>query len=438
MKLQTAAPHRSCVGGASNYLLPPPPPPPPIPGDQIGRISLGTSGERFVARRVRKWAPARLGPPPDAGAFYPKPESTGKCAAVGVVTTINPCTPAIQKVGEMNGWCLVVVGDTKTDAESYLALKAKSAPGKVTYLSYEDQLKLPYKLVSVTPSKHFGRKNIGYLYAIHMGATTIFDFDDDNEVIGDTIPDNFDRQGAMARTGAAPVSYALLNPYALWPGGSGGMWPRGFPLTAINSQPDVNPEPGVRVVGVVQSLANIDPDVDAIYRLGPRVALPLPYLFPKRPQGQIVLGAGVYAPWNAQATLFNRGSMWAMLLPTTVHGRVSDIWRSYIAQRLMWTVKQHVMFHDAFVSQTRNVHDYMGDFMSERPLYTSSEEIIRVLNDELGLTPKMSLPEAMEATYIALYEFGFVEEQDVTSAQRWLQDLYLMGYEWPQVAGANK
>jgi hypothetical protein len=37
----------------------------------------------------------------------------------------------------------------------------------------------PYKF-SVLPWNHFGRKNIGYLYAILHGATTVWDFDDDN------------------------------------------------------------------------------------------------------------------------------------------------------------------------------------------------------------------------------------------------------------------
>ena len=37
---------------------------------------------------------------------------------------------------------------------------------------------LPF--VDQLPWKTFGRKNVGYLYAISMGAKIIFDFDDDN------------------------------------------------------------------------------------------------------------------------------------------------------------------------------------------------------------------------------------------------------------------
>ena len=415
---------------------------------QIGQISLGTSGKPFVAERVRSWGGIRAGA--QIGSLVASyadptkdlPSLAKRCSNVGVVTTINPCTESIRKVGKLADWCLIVVGDTKTEAETYVALQAEVEPGKVTYLSYDKQLQLPYKLVNATPARHFGRKNLGFLYAIHLGATAIFDFDDDNEVLGEmaipkaALSDAGQKGEVAAHPRTATGSYSLLNPYALWPNASSGMWPRGFPLPSINNKPDVLKRNLSEVtrnlrIGVVQSLANIDPDVDAIYRLGPRMALPLPLRFPDRPEGQLVLGKHVYAPWNAQATLFSRDSMWAMFLPTTVHGRVSDIWRSYIAQRLMWDVGQHVMFHDAFVSQTRNVHDYMGDFMSERPLYETSGEIVRVLNEELGGTS--SVPEAIETAYITMYEFGFIEDKDISSIQLWLQDLAGVGYQWPQM-----
>lgn len=43
------------------------------------------------------------------------------------------------------------------------------APG-VTYLSFADQEALPYRILKLIPSNHFGRKNVGYLYAIYHGA----------------------------------------------------------------------------------------------------------------------------------------------------------------------------------------------------------------------------------------------------------------------------
>ena len=42
-----------------------------------------------------------------------------------------------------------------------------------------------FPVVKALPWNHFGRKNIGYLYAILHGATTVWDFDDDNMLLTD-------------------------------------------------------------------------------------------------------------------------------------------------------------------------------------------------------------------------------------------------------------
>ena len=47
----------------------------------------------------------------------------------------------------------------------------------VTYLSLAAQRELPFESIPLTPERHFGRKNIGYLYATWCGAHVIFDFD---------------------------------------------------------------------------------------------------------------------------------------------------------------------------------------------------------------------------------------------------------------------
>jgi hypothetical protein len=44
-----------------------------------------------------------------------------------------------------------------------------------------------------------------------------------------------------------------------------------------------------------------------------------------------------------------------------VHGRVSDIWRSYVAQRLLWDAGLRVAFSPPVVDQFRSPHNYIGD-----------------------------------------------------------------------------
>ena len=78
------------------------------------------------------------------------------------------------------------------------------------------------------PWNHFGRKNIGYLYAIIHGAKVIYDTDDDNVPLGglDTDEDDIVEIKTKAST---------INIYSEYIKGNN-IWPRGFPLEHINSE----------------------------------------------------------------------------------------------------------------------------------------------------------------------------------------------------------
>ena len=157
-------------------------------------------------------------------------------------------------------------------------------------------------------------------------------------------------------------------------------WPRGLPLQDIKfnaSKVTMKPKKiPVTSVGIIQSLANHDPDVDAIYRL----TQPLPFDFPTR-GFNICVPRGSYAPYNAQATLHMYAALWSLLLPVTVHGRVSDIWRGYAAQRLMELLGIRLLFSPSLVRQDRNVHNYLADFDSESDLYLRSFRLLEQLRD---------------------------------------------------------
>jgi len=64
---------------------------------------------------------------------------------------------------------------------------------RFVYLSVSDQMELFPTLSEVIPWNHYGRKNIGYIYAIKSGAKRIWDFDDDTlgvVNINGTLPPN--------------------------------------------------------------------------------------------------------------------------------------------------------------------------------------------------------------------------------------------------------
>lgn len=74
-----------------------------------------------------------------------------------------------------------------------------SSIGKnVIFLSDEEQLKMKNSFVQNVPWHSFGRKNIGYLFAIANGAKVIWDFDDDNIL-------KFWMKGAVATDGLLEI-----------------------------------------------------------------------------------------------------------------------------------------------------------------------------------------------------------------------------------------
>ena len=118
-------------------------------------------------------------------------------------------------------------------------------------------------------------------------------------------------------------------------------------------------------------------------------------------------------------------------LPISVHGRVSDIWRSYLGERLLQDLGMRVAFSPPLVEQKRNIHNYLADFDAEIPLYEQTEALLETLSG--WVCSARTLPERMELLYIELYERGFIEISDVFLVQSWLQALERANYLFPHV-----
>lgn len=129
---------------------------------------------------------------------------------------------------------------------------------------------------------------------------------------------------------------------------------------------------------------------------------------------------GVVAPFNAQATWWRAAAFAGLMLSTTVHGRVSDIWRSYVAQRSMHCAHLKLAFAAPAVEQVRNAHSYLADYMAELPLYEQAGALVRAL---AAVPCADSLAATVAAAYVALYDQGFVEREDVETVGAFLRDL---------------
>ena len=180
-------------------------------------------------------------------------------------------------------------------------------------------------------------------------------------------------------------------------------------------------------IGVLQSLADYQPDLDAIYR----ITMPNQFFFKRTNETRpLLVPRRVLTPYNAQATLHFKKSFWGLLLPITVHGRVSDIWRSYFAQRMFWQTNLQLGFLPRpLVVHQRNDHNNLGDLNGEQDLYMKSEHLVKFLSSWRGTGN--SLPELIEELWVALYEHNYIDVKDVELVQLWLNSLIDIGFEFP-------
>ena len=112
----------------------------------------------------------------------------------------------------------------------------------------------------------------------------------------------------------------------------------------------------------------------------------------------------------------------------TVHGRVSDIWRSYFTQRLLWEKFSNIAFCPSLVNHIRNQHRFIKDFDAELPLYTQAESLVKYLQQWKPVSK--DIPSMLEELYIDMYERGILELKDVEFIQLWIQDLQRVGYKF--------
>ncbi|CAG2254683.1 unnamed protein product [Mytilus edulis] len=327
------------------------------------------------------------------------------CDNWAVVTTIFPPTKAIHFISKLSDWCLVIVADVITpQQDNFVKNITEGNKKKIKYLSVKEQQILYPMLSSVIPFRHFGRKNIGYIYAIQHKAKVIWDFDDDNEGMVDLS----DFKSAKYSTNCREMDTNLFNPYPYFVQPHIRVWPRGFPLQNIkdeNTFPDVCEIDKPINIGVIQSLANGQADVDAIYRF----THDFPFNFTA--ERNIVLPKNKYAPFNAQATMWFPQAFMYMALPLSVNGRVSDIWRSYIADFFFHKTGLSLVFTKPYVNHQRTAHKIIADFNGELSLYEKSLQFVDLLSN--------SSFNSMKEVYESLYQRNFIDNKDLSFIIAW-------------------
>lgn len=324
-----------------------------------------------------------------------------------IITTINSYYKTfIEQYCDFD-YDIIIVGDTKTDHISYI--------GKNVIYIHPDNINEEVKYFSdYVPFNHYCRKNVGYLYAIKHNYDIIFDTDDDNLPL-----ENFKQWNSLENTKLV-IQPKMPNIYSLFT--KKHIWPRGFPLELVNKHESINLtnyklSPGLEI-GIYQSIAVGDPDVDAIFRLT-NENYNTDITFDENKS--FVLNKGVYTQGNTQITFWTCKELFHLLyIPCTTSFRFCDILKMYIAQKCMWEYNKLLCYISPIVRQVRNDHNLLTDFISEYSMYTNIFNIINKIFEDIKLHGDRN---DILIIYNELIKYNIVKQNEITILEQWLYEI---------------
>jgi hypothetical protein len=129
----------------------------------------------------------------------------------------------------------------------------------------------------------------------------------------------------------------------------------------------------LKISPVQQRMCDGNPDVDAIFRLTNNN---IDYKFKKK---NYFLGLKSLCPFNSQNTVWHKLAFPMMYLPSYCSMRATDIWRGFVALRLLNNYKWNLSFLEPTVIQIRNAHNLMHDFSQELEVYKNTIKFNKIL-----------------------------------------------------------
>ena len=195
------------------------------------------------------------------------------------------------------------------------------------------------------------------------------------------------------------------------------IWPRGLPLDAIDAAGTIRPAHAPVHCPIQQFLADNDPDVDAVYRLTTKTPV-----FFQSGRGSGSRRASHWVPFNSQNTVFFEEAFPLLYLPCHVSFRMTDIWRSFVAQAALGHHGWSLSFHAPTAEQLRNEHDLMRDFADEVVGYLRNREIGEILTRCLTeLTESHDVAATGLALWRALDRAGIVPPGEMPIIEGWFE-----------------
>ena len=346
-----------------------------------------------------------------------------------VITTIQRPTDCVLRLTEClvpREASLVVAGDTKGPDEFDLSAVGGFSPERLAFLTIDDQLASGFSIAELLPTKHYCRKNIGYLHAIRAGATCVYETDDDNAPLDSWSPrqqwiNTLRFVGNRDDRGPQWVNvYRMFSDDLIWPRGlpldriHDPIVPTEAPADSLKTSPD---ELGKYWAPIQQGLANGAPDVDAAWRLI------LDREFDFTEGDSVMLAPGQWCPFNTQTTWWWPAVFPLLYVPSYCSFRMCDIWKSFVAQRCLWELGTGVVFHGAEVVQNRNPHNLMRDFSDEVPGYLQNQRIAEILESLSLKSDVAEVADNLRTCYVALVENEIFPEKELPLIDAWIADV---------------
>jgi hypothetical protein len=328
----------------------------------------------------------------------------------------GPASLVVTSISAPNAVLRELAGQCKARGLSFFLIGDVPSPKDFSldgcdFYSLERQRATGLKIAELLPNRHYARKNIGYLLAMRSRPCWLLETDDDNLPLPGFWASRERTQLVRSLTG-----FGWANVYAYF--SQANIWPRGLPLDAIQAKlPEFESLPELQTdCPIQQGLADGNPDVDAIYRM----VLPLPaYFIPNR---QMALGDGAWCPFNSQNTAWFPAAYPLLYLPSYCSFRMTDIWRSFVAQRIAWENGWSVLFRSADVVQERNEHSLMKDFADEVPGYLHNRTIGEKLASLKLKTGTGNIGENLIRCYEELVRLTVVGDQEMALVKAWAED----------------
>ena len=102
---------------------------------------------------------------------------------------------------------------------------------------------------------------------------------------------------------------------------------------------------------------------------------------------------------------------------------MTDIWRSFVAQRIAWSNDWAVLFHEPNGSQQRNQHDLLRDLTDEIPGYLNNAAINKELAKLELAAGEDKLAGNLHVCYQKLIEMGIIPSRELDLLEAWIADV---------------